>query len=214
MSFIKDLVSFKRWRQRIKKAKSSVASAGRFVWDKTKKSTAAMRMHFAKNYRYYVTGAAAATAATLISRALNRDANDTAEGLKRTYGDIGNMSESELGNYSRDNVRKLDIAVGSLVLRTGDSNSERKCLARIILAYHHLLNTWPSEDGADFAITADKMLGAVYRRGLKPEEDWDSDALMRSLLQAKDDNTPDSDVDNELMYCLYADSLRIPLMSY
>lgn len=223
------LSKLSKWDRLVAKSRIKARRTGKFFSRKSKAGWAAMSRHVKENRNLYLgIGASVASAITagLLVRALTDSENSAlAAGASIAGKDSAQMNLSpnasavEIASARRqDFISGVDNLDAKLVrlrasLRTGGSDA-RKDLMGVIIAYHSLLVLVPDDDDQDFALTVDGITSSLHRSGLTFEESSDNDALLRSMIEAADDDTPLLSRKKDLETVLYADSLKIPMRSY
>lgn len=223
------LSKLSKWDRFVAKSRIKVRRTGKFFSRKSKAGWATLSRHVKENRSVYIgVGAsiASATAAGLLVRALADNETSAVEGTGGLLGAASNAATLsanptavEVASARRADklaaIDQLDLALVQMRLSVrGRANDYRKEAIRVTCAYHTLLAMAPSDDDIDFNYTVDGVVGSMTRSGLMFDEDPGSDALLRSMIEASDDDTPLLSRKKDLETILYLDSLKVPMKSY
>lgn len=211
-SILKNVFNPKRWRA----VKDSLFKGSKSLFSKAAKSSAGawsrVKKFYATNPSLYNAIVASVTVG-FISRALfrSKEAADEVQARdENNYGTSVAEGDSIYAAKLRHHAANLHRSASQLQYASIDSNASRKTLVVMIQEYHDLINNLP-ESMIDLAVTTDRMMGAAYRLGVKPELDKNSEVIYTAMVNAKDDDTHDSVISQDVSYLVYLDSLRIPL---
>lgn len=211
-SILKNVFNPKRWRT----VKNSIFKGSQSLFSKAAKSSAGawgrVKKFYATNPSLYNAIVASVTVG-FISRALfrSKDAADEVQARdENNYGTSVADGDAIYAAKLRHHAANLHRSAAQLQYASIDSSASRKTLVVMIQEYHDLINNLP-EGMIDLAITTDRMMGSSYRLGVKPELDKRSEVIYTAMVNAKDDDTHDSVISQDLSYLIYLDSLRIPL---
>lgn len=152
------------------------------------------------------------TATFFVIRAFNR----TVSNIESSEANKISATDRTYVNGSSGNVNDLIASLRALQvygLLDPDARVDQRAAAMITKSvgeFHRLLAT-VNPDVAAVYVVADRTLGGSARLGIKPEIDLDSDYLITSIINSKDNGDLKSAVSNDVMGLIELDAMRVPL---
>lgn len=152
------------------------------------------------------------TATFFVIRAFNR----TVSNIESSEANKISATDRTYVNGSSGNVNDLIASLRALQvygLLDPDARIDQRAAAMITKSvgeFHRLLAT-VNPDVAAVYVVADRILGGSARLGIKPEIDLDSDYLITSIINSKDNGDLKSAVSSDVMGLIELDAMRVPL---